>query len=174
MRTYTKNSFKRCEHLQSITVCGGSISESAFPFALRSICLLLKLILQNRYRKGLKSFKWKLNCSFKKDFMKYLPFSIKILKLNARMINYFKHVRNLADLHCHRICSVEQAEWLTRHVERNARGLRRLFFSLESSQSIVQSQVILQSLRRIAEPLFEGSPLHYLSLNNMNISGWPS
>lgn len=174
VRTYTENSFKRCEHLQSIIVCGGSISESAFPFALRSICLLLGLILQNRYRKGLKSFKWKLDCPFEKDFMKYLPSSIEILELDARMIDCSKHVRNLADLHCHRICSVEQAEWLARHVERNARGLRRLFFSLESSQSTVQTQVILQSLRRIAEPSFEGSPLHYLGLDNMNISGWPS
>ena len=173
MRTYTENFFKRCEHLQSITVFGRSMSESAFPFALRPICLWLAAMLQTRHTKGLRSFAWKLDCPFEIDLMKYLPSSINILDLDARLINCSKHIRNLLDLRCHRICSVEQAEWLGQHAEQNAEGLRRLFLSLESSQLTVQSQIILHSLQRMAETSSGNCPLHYLSLNNMDILEWP-
>ncbi len=173
VQAYTENFFKRCEHLQSITVCGSNISESALPFALRPICLFLGAILQTRCSKGLKSFNWKLDCPCGMDFMKCLPSSIEVLELDARLIDYSKHVRNLSELRCHRICSVEQAEWLARHVEQNARGLRRLFFGFESSQSTMQSQVILQSLQRIADSSF-GNSLHYVGLDNMDLSRWPS
>lgn len=174
VQAYTENFFERCEHLQSITVCGSNISKSALPFALRPICLVLGAILQTRCSKGLKSFNWKLDCPFGMDFMKCLPSSIEVLELDARLIDYPKHVRNLSELRCHRICSVEQAEWLARHVEQNARGLRRLFFGFESSQSTMQFQVILQSLRCIADSSFGNGSLQYLGLNNMDMSEWSS
>ena len=172
MRTYMEDSFRKCMFLQVISVCGSGISQSAVSFALRPICLLLGTILRARGSAGLRSFKWKLDCPCEIDLIRFLPSSITVLNVDARLMNCFKKVRNTSDLRCHRICSDEQAYWLSQHVEQSACGLRRLFLSFESLQTTKQTEIILQSLRRITGSSLGTSPLHYLGLVNIDVSGW--
>ena len=173
MRTYTEDSFNKCKYLQSISVCGRGLSESAATFALRPICLLLGTILQARRPAELKFFEWKLDCPCEIDLVRNLPSSIAVLDVDARLMNCLNKVRHILDLRCHRICSEEQAYWLNKNIERSAWGLRRLSLSFESSQSTIQTQIILQTLRRVTDSSLGPSSLRYLGLANMDVSGWP-
>lgn len=172
IRTYIEGSLKLCEHLQSLTVCGETISPSVFRLALRPICLLLGVILQARFSKGLQVFIWRLDCPCEIDLMRYLPSRIAVLDVDAHLFDCSRHVRNIPDLRCHRISSVKQAKCIGQHAE-SARGLRRLFLSLESPGLTRQSQIILESLRRLTDSPLRARSLHYVGLDNMDISDWP-